>query len=82
MTKEEMIKRLRYKANNIKAHIEPEFFNEVADKLEEQTDVISSIEKMQDTYRQLYIRKSEDYDMGFADGLEYALMELRGEADD
>ena len=32
---EEMIEKLRYKADNIKAHIEPEFFNEVADKLEE-----------------------------------------------
>lgn len=31
---EEMIEKLRYKANNIKAHIEPEFFNEVADTLE------------------------------------------------
>ena len=37
MTKEEMIEKLRYKANNIKAHIEPEFFNEVADVLEKQT---------------------------------------------
>ena len=35
MTSEEMIEKLRYKANNIKAHIEPEFFNEVADRLEE-----------------------------------------------
>lgn len=34
---EEMIEKLRYKANNIKAHIEPEFFNEVADRLEKQT---------------------------------------------
>lgn len=33
---EEMIEKLRYKANNIKAHIEPEFFNEVADRLEKQ----------------------------------------------
>lgn len=33
---EEMIEKLRYKANNIKAHIEPEFFNEVADTLEKQ----------------------------------------------
>ena len=33
----EMIEKLRYKANNIKAHIEPEFFNEVADELEKQT---------------------------------------------
>lgn len=30
----EMIEKLRYKANNIKAKIEPEFFNEVADMLE------------------------------------------------
>ena len=37
MTKEEMIEKLRYKANNIKAKIEPEFFNEVADRLEKQT---------------------------------------------
>ena len=33
---EEMIEKLRYKANNIKAKIEPEFFNEVADALEKQ----------------------------------------------
>ena len=31
---EEMIETLRYKANNIKAKIEPEFFNDVADVLE------------------------------------------------
>lgn len=36
MTKDEMIKGLRYKAENIKAHMEPEFFAEVADYLEEQ----------------------------------------------
>lgn len=35
MTTKEMIETLRYKANNIKAKIEPEFFNEVADRLEE-----------------------------------------------
>lgn len=34
MTTKEMIETLRYKAENIKAHIEPEFFNEVADRLE------------------------------------------------
>lgn len=36
MTKDEMIKGLRYKAENIKAHMEPEFFTEVADYLESQ----------------------------------------------
>ena len=36
MTKDEMIKGLRYKAENIKAHMEPEFFAEVADYLESQ----------------------------------------------
>lgn len=36
MKTKEMIETLRYKANNIKAKIEPEFFNEVADKLEKQ----------------------------------------------
>jgi hypothetical protein len=36
MTKDEMIKGLRYKAENIKAHMEPEFFAEVADYLEYQ----------------------------------------------
>jgi hypothetical protein len=36
MTTKEMIDTLRYKANNIKAKIESEFFNEVADKLEKQ----------------------------------------------
>ena len=35
METKEMIEILRYKANNIKAKIEPEFFNEVADRLEE-----------------------------------------------
>lgn len=34
LTTEEAIEKLRYKAENIKAHIEPEFFNEVADTLE------------------------------------------------
>ena len=33
MTTNEMIEKLRYKANNIKAHIDPEFFNDVADAL-------------------------------------------------
>ena len=37
METKDMIETLRYKANNIKAHIEPEFFNEVADVLEKQT---------------------------------------------
>ena len=32
----EMIEKLRFKAENIKAHIEPEFFNDVADELEKQ----------------------------------------------
>ena len=36
MTTKEMIETLRYKAENIKAHIEPEFFNDVADELERQ----------------------------------------------
>lgn len=44
--------------------------------------VISSLEKMEDTYRKLYDKRLEEYDKGFADGLEYALMELRGEADE
>lgn len=35
MTTKTMIEILRYKADNVKAKIEPEFFNEVADKLEE-----------------------------------------------
>jgi hypothetical protein len=36
MTKESMIKVLRYKAEHIKARIKPEFFLEVADALEQQ----------------------------------------------
>lgn len=32
---ETLIDILRFKANNIKTHIEPEFFNDVADRLEE-----------------------------------------------
>lgn len=35
MTIEEIIKRLRYKAENIKAHLEPEYFSECADYLEQ-----------------------------------------------
>ena len=35
MTTKEMIETLRYKAENIKAHIEPEFFNVVAECMEE-----------------------------------------------
>ena len=42
-------------------------------------DTITSLEKMQDTYSFLYDKRLEDYDRGFADGIEYALMELRGE---
>jgi hypothetical protein len=42
MTKDEMIKGLRYKAENIKAHMDPEFFAEVADYLDAQkVDAIS-----------------------------------------
>lgn len=36
MTKESMIKVLRYKAEHIKAKIKPEFFSEVADTLEKE----------------------------------------------
>lgn len=42
MTKDEMVKGLRYKAANIKAHIHPQFFAEIADYLEAQkVDAIS-----------------------------------------
>lgn len=42
MTKDEMVKCLRYKAANIKAHIHPQFFAEIADYLEAQkVDAIS-----------------------------------------
>lgn len=42
MTKDEMIKGLKYKAANIKAHIHPQFFTEIADYLEAQkVDAIS-----------------------------------------
>ena len=34
MTTNKIIEKLRYKANNIKSHIEPDFFNDVADVLE------------------------------------------------
>ena len=42
-------------------------------------EVISSLEKMQDTYKKLYNKNLEEYNKGFVDGLEYALMEVRGE---
>lgn len=35
MTTDAMVKVLRYKADHIKAKIKPEFFGEVADRLEE-----------------------------------------------
>ena len=38
-------------------------------------DYIKSINKMQNTYRKLYKKKSEEYNKGFADGLEFAEME-------
>ena len=42
MKKDEMVKVLRYKAANIKAHIHPSFFTDIADYLETQkADVIS-----------------------------------------
>ena len=40
MTKESMIKVLRYKAEHIKTRIKPEFFLEVADALEQQPEII------------------------------------------
>ena len=43
---------------------------------------IESLDKMQGTYRKLYNHRFDEYYKGFADGLEYALMELRGELDD
>ena len=43
---------------------------------------IESLDKMQGTYRKLYNNRFDEYYKGFADGLEYALMELRGELDD
>ena len=45
-------------------------------------EVIESINKMQGTYRKLYTYRHDEYYKGFADGLEYALMELRGELDE
>ena len=43
---------------------------------------IESLDKMQGTYRKLYNYRFDEYYKGFADGLEYALMELRGELDE
>ena len=43
---------------------------------------IESLDKVQGTYRKLYNHRFDEYYKGFADGLEYALMELRGELDD
>ena len=45
-------------------------------------DVITSLEKMQNTYGKLRYKRIEEYDKGFVDGLEYALIVLRGEVDD
>ncbi len=57
MTKVEMIEKLRYKARNIKARLEPSFFTEVADALEQEPDAISRrglierIEQIKENYK-------------------------------
>ena len=82
----EMIETLRYKANNIKAKIEPEFFNEVADMLKKQVklaeDYTEYFKVIKNANLKLYEVKKDEYYKGFADGIEFTLMELRGEADD
>jgi hypothetical protein len=50
MTGDEMIKGLRYKAANIKAHMEPEFFAETANLLSEETDRLSRIKSIIKAY--------------------------------
>ena len=45
MTKQEIIKNLRYKAENIKTHMLPQVFSEAADMLEEYELIINSLIK-------------------------------------
>ena len=63
---EEMIEKLRYKANNIKAKIEPEFFNEVADVLEKQVGKDTNVSSKNDGWisvddRLPEIREDEEF---------------------
>lgn len=57
---EEMIEKLRYKANNIKAKIEPEFFNEVADMLEKQIGKDINVTSKNDGWISIDDRLPED----------------------
>ena len=75
MTTKEMIETLRYKANNIKAKIEPEFFNEVADVLEKQVklaeDYTEYFKVIKNANLKLYEVKKDEYYNGFANGIEF-----------
>lgn len=73
MTKDEMIKGLRYKAENIKAHMKPEFFTEVADYLEGQKWILIEKEYPKE-HETVLVKKSDGFvtcayethtDMGF-----------------
>ena len=70
---EEMIEKLRFKANNIKAKIEPEFFNEVADEFEryevafdlllkddclKDNDCLSLLDELYDSRKEYYMNKA------------------------
>jgi hypothetical protein len=70
MTKESMIKVLRYKAEHIKTRIKPEFFLEVADALEQQSeDAISRsslLGKLDDCYKEKVKIAPDNMAEGFA----------------
>lgn len=51
MTTKEMIEILRYKADNIKAKIEPEFFREVAKRLEKQVGKKPLVDYVRNSYK-------------------------------
>lgn len=63
-------------------YIKADAISKISKKQIEINELIKGLDKMEDTYRKLYSKRLEEYDRGFADGLEYALWELRGEADD
>lgn len=77
MTKDEMIKGLRYKAENIKAHMKPEFFAEVADYLESQN--MNELENLNAEINKI-ISKNEKFTEGLADIVQACMRHKRKEA--
>lgn len=73
-TIDEIINTLRYKAENIKAHIEPEFFNDVADVLEDYKELKLIDEDLRLKY--CYEDLSEADNWGYVRGYNEAIDDL------